>query len=79
VPIQFDPVILDAVQRASKRSSAVVREEMKGDVYCLATIASIAPWFGILARSWESWTRLEDPKTTIWWEVDLFLASRSTY
>jgi MotA/TolQ/ExbB proton channel family protein len=44
---RFDPVVLDAVGRASKRSSSVVHEDMKAGLYDLATIASIAPWFGI--------------------------------
>ncbi len=44
---QFDSSILQAVARASKRSSQLVHEEMKEGVYSLATIASIAPWLGI--------------------------------
>ena len=44
---QFDPLVLEAVARASKRSSRVVHEDMKAGLYDLATIASIAPWFGI--------------------------------
>lgn len=44
---QFDPAILQAVLRASRRSSAVVHEDLKAGIYDLATIASIAPWFGI--------------------------------
>lgn len=44
---QFDPLVLEAVGRASKRSSSVVHEDMKAGLYDLATIASIAPWFGI--------------------------------
>jgi hypothetical protein len=47
VLIQFDPAILQAIHRASKRSSAVVREEMKGDAYSVATIACVAPWVGL--------------------------------
>ncbi len=39
--------VLRLVSRASKRSSAVVHEEMKGGLYSLATIASLAPWVGI--------------------------------
>ena len=39
--------ILEMVGRASKRSSAVVREEMRAGVYGLATIASLAPWVGL--------------------------------
>jgi MotA/TolQ/ExbB proton channel family len=39
--------VLQLVSRASKRSSAVVHEEMKGELYSLATIASLAPWVGI--------------------------------
>jgi MotA/TolQ/ExbB proton channel family len=44
---QFDSSILQAVARASKRSSALVHEEMREGVYSLATIASVAPWLGI--------------------------------
>jgi hypothetical protein len=44
---QLDFLILEAVARASKRSSARVHEEMREGVYSLATIASIAPWFGL--------------------------------
>jgi hypothetical protein len=47
VLVQFDPAIREAVHRASKRSSAVVHEEMKAGIYDLATIACVAPWFGI--------------------------------
>jgi hypothetical protein len=39
--------ILQAVGRASKRSSAVVREEMRAGVYSVATIASLAPLVGL--------------------------------
>lgn len=39
--------VLEAVNRASQRSRALVREELKDGVYDLATIASIAPWIGI--------------------------------
>jgi hypothetical protein len=39
--------LLQAVARASKRSSAVVHEEMRVGVYGLATIASLAPWVGV--------------------------------
>ena len=45
--VQFDPAVLQAVHRASKRSSALVHEDLKAGVCDLATIASIAPWFGI--------------------------------
>lgn len=44
---QFDPAILQAVERASRRSSAVAHEDLKAGLYDLATIASTAPWFGI--------------------------------
>ena len=44
---QLDPQVLEAVGRASKRSSSVQHEDMKTGLYDLATIASIAPWFGI--------------------------------
>jgi MotA/TolQ/ExbB proton channel family len=44
---QFDSSILQVVARASKRSSALVHEEMRKGVYSLATIASVAPWLGI--------------------------------
>jgi biopolymer transport protein TolQ len=44
--------ILQAVSRASKRSSAVVHEEMRVGVYGLATIASLAPWVGIFGTLW---------------------------
>jgi len=44
---QVDSSILQAVARASKRSSGLVREEMRQGVYSLAIIASIAPWFGL--------------------------------
>lgn len=47
MPIQFDSAILRAAQRASKRSSASVHEDLKAGIYDLATIASLAPWFGI--------------------------------
>jgi hypothetical protein len=47
VLIQFDPAILQAVHRASKRSSGLVREAMKGDAYSVATIACVAPWIGL--------------------------------
>jgi hypothetical protein len=40
--------LLQAVSRASKRSSAVVHQEMNAGVFSLATIASIAPWVGML-------------------------------
>ncbi len=39
--------VLQAVSRASKRSSAVAHEGLKGGLYSLATIASLAPWVGI--------------------------------
>jgi hypothetical protein len=39
--------VLQAVRRASKRSSAVVHEEMKQGLYSLATITSLAPWVGL--------------------------------
>ena len=39
--------ILQAVGRASKRSSAVVHEEMRGSLNSLATIASLAPFLGV--------------------------------
>ena len=39
--------ILQAVGRASKRSSAVVHEELKGSLNSLATIASLAPFLGV--------------------------------
>ena len=39
--------ILQAVSRASKRSSAVVHEELKGSLNSLATIASLAPFLGV--------------------------------
>jgi hypothetical protein len=44
---QFDPAVLEAVARASKRSSAVAHEEMKGELYSLATTASVAPLVGL--------------------------------
>jgi len=44
---QFSPDVLEAVGRASRRSSAVVHEEMGAGLYSLATIASIAPFIGI--------------------------------
>jgi len=39
--------ILQAVGRASSRSSAVVHEEMRVGVYSLATVACLAPWVGV--------------------------------
>jgi biopolymer transport protein TolQ len=39
--------VLQAVERASKRSAAAVHQEMKQGVNGLATIASVAPWIGI--------------------------------
>jgi hypothetical protein len=47
MPVQFDAAILEAVHRASKRSAAIAHEDLKAGVYDLATVASIAPWFGI--------------------------------
>jgi hypothetical protein len=44
--------ILQAVGRASKRSSAVAHEEMRQGLYSLATIACVAPWVGILGTVW---------------------------
>jgi hypothetical protein len=44
---QFDSAALEAVARASKRSSALVHEEMREGVYSLATVASVAPWVGL--------------------------------
>jgi hypothetical protein len=44
---QFDSAILEAVGRASKRSSAVVHEQMREGLCGLATIGSLAPWVGI--------------------------------
>jgi hypothetical protein len=44
---QLDSSILQAVARASKRSSALMHEEMREGVYSLATIASVAPWLGL--------------------------------
>ena len=43
--------ILQAVERASKRSAAVVHQEMSHRVDGLATIASVAPWIGVLGTS----------------------------
>jgi len=45
--VDVTSAVLDAVSRASQRSRAVVYEELKGGIYDLATIASIAPWIGI--------------------------------
>src|SRR5579862_581639 len=42
--------VLEAVSRASKRSSAAVHEEMKAGLYSLATIACLAPWVGIFGN-----------------------------
>lgn len=44
---QFDSAALQAVAQASKRSSSLVHEEMREGVYSLATVACVAPWFGI--------------------------------
>lgn len=44
---QFDSAALQAVARASKRSSALVHEGMREGVYSLATIACLAPWVGL--------------------------------
>lgn len=44
---QWNPVVLEAVVRASKRAALNAHEELKDGVYDLATIASIAPWIGI--------------------------------
>ncbi len=47
---QFDSAILEAVARASKRSSALVHEEMKQGLYSLATLACVAPWIGLFGN-----------------------------
>lgn len=39
--------VLQAVGRASKRSSSAVHEELRAGVYSLATIACLAPWVGL--------------------------------
>ena len=39
--------VLEAVSRASRRSSAVVHEQMRVNVNSLATIACLAPWVGM--------------------------------
>ncbi len=44
---QLDSAILQAVGRASERSSRLVHEEMKQGLYGLATIAVLAPWVGL--------------------------------
>lgn len=44
---QLDSAVLEAVARASKRSSGLVHEEMREGVYSLATVACVAPWFGL--------------------------------
>ncbi len=49
--VAITPAVLEAVNRASQRSRAVVREELKAGVYDLATIASIAPWIGLLGTT----------------------------
>ncbi len=44
--------ILQAVNRASRRSAGVVHEEMRAGLYGLATIACLAPWVGIFGTVW---------------------------
>jgi MotA/TolQ/ExbB proton channel family len=60
--------ILQAVSRASKRSSAVVHEELRVGVYGLATIASLAPWvglFGTVLGIFNSFRGTTGPRVTI--------------
>ena len=38
----------DAVSRAAERAAVAVRQEMKRGLNTLATIASVAPWLGLL-------------------------------
>jgi hypothetical protein len=45
----FSAEIAGAVLRASRRSAAVVHEDMREGLTGLATIAYLAPWFGLLA------------------------------
>jgi hypothetical protein len=40
--------VLQAVDRAARRSSALVHEEMRAGLCGLATIACLAPWVGVL-------------------------------
>ena len=46
--IRPDTLVLDAVERRSLRAAAGVRREMKRGVGSLATVASVAPWLGLL-------------------------------
>ncbi|MGA2881448.1 MAG: MotA/TolQ/ExbB proton channel family protein [Bryobacteraceae bacterium] len=43
----LDSATLQAVGRASERSSRLVHEEMKQGLYGVATIACLAPWIGL--------------------------------
>ncbi len=60
--------VLGAVSRASKRSSAVVHEEMRAGAYSLATIACLAPWvglFGTVLGIFNSFQGFEGEKTAL--------------
>jgi biopolymer transport protein TolQ len=45
--LQENRISLGAAKRASARSAAIVRGEMKRGLNSLATVASIAPWLGL--------------------------------
>jgi hypothetical protein len=47
---QFDSAMLAAVAGASKRSSALVHDDMKQGLYSLATVACVAPWIGLFGN-----------------------------
>jgi hypothetical protein len=49
--VDIRSAVLTSVSRASERSRAVAREELKDGIYDLATIASIAPWIGLLGTT----------------------------
>jgi biopolymer transport protein ExbB/TolQ len=46
--LPFDALVLEAVERHSIGAAAAVHQEMKRGVSSLATIASVAPWLGLL-------------------------------
>jgi biopolymer transport protein ExbB/TolQ len=41
-----DGEVLEAVERATRRAAAVVRADFKRGLVCVATVASVAPFFG---------------------------------
>ena len=48
MPLPSDALVLEAVERHSIGAAAAVHQEMKRGVNSLATIASVAPWLGLL-------------------------------